>query len=257
MKHPRAGVLAASCAGLAVSAAVLVPGVVAPASALASASRAQQVYDGMSDAQRVGQLLMIGCPSTTVGTTCPAMIRRYSVGSVILVGNSTLSIAAQRTVATGLQRSAPAHDRLFVATDQEGGLVRRMRGPGFSTVPSALTQGTWDTADLKRRASTWGGQLKAAGINLNLWVGICMLVVAALFLLWAFTRPLSRELGEDDDGAAGRDAHEGRRDGDRSVRGAAAPVGADAAAFAGSEATSRRAGRDGSRAAGRSGTRRK
>jgi membrane protease YdiL (CAAX protease family) len=37
---------------------------------------------------------------------------------------------------------------------------------------------------------------KAAGWNLNLSVGIAMLIVGALFLVWAFARPLSEELGE-------------------------------------------------------------
>jgi hypothetical protein len=37
---------------------------------------------------------------------------------------------------------------------------------------------------------------KAAGVNLNLWAGLGMLVLAGLFLLWAFTRPLSDELSE-------------------------------------------------------------
>jgi xanthine/uracil/vitamin C permease (AzgA family) len=40
---------------------------------------------------------------------------------------------------------------------------------------------------------------KAAGININLYAGIGMLVLGLLFLLWAFTRPLSEQL---DDGAA-------------------------------------------------------
>jgi hypothetical protein len=31
---------------------------------------------------------------------------------------------------------------------------------------------------------------KAAGIDLNLWSGITMLVVAALFVLWVWLRPL-------------------------------------------------------------------
>src|SRR5918994_5615684 len=39
---------------------------------------------------------------------------------------------------------------------------------------------------------------KAAGWNLNLWVGVAMLAVGALFLLWAFGRPLADELGDDD-----------------------------------------------------------
>ena len=36
---------------------------------------------------------------------------------------------------------------------------------------------------------------KAAGWNLNLYVGIAMLIVAALFLIWAFMRPLAQQLG--------------------------------------------------------------
>jgi uncharacterized membrane protein len=31
---------------------------------------------------------------------------------------------------------------------------------------------------------------KAGGININLWSGICMLIAAALFLLWVRLRPL-------------------------------------------------------------------
>ncbi|MEV4145056.1 hypothetical protein AB0J40_15400 [Amycolatopsis sp. NPDC049691] len=31
---------------------------------------------------------------------------------------------------------------------------------------------------------------KAAGVNINLWAGIGMLVVAALFVIWAKVRPL-------------------------------------------------------------------
>ena len=53
---------------------------------------------------------------------------------------------------------------------------------------------------------------KAAGVNVNLWTGLAMLAVAALFLLWAFTRPLSEELDERDED-------------DRTVKGALAPVG--------------------------------
>lgn len=47
---------------------------------------------------------------------------------------------------------------------------------------------------------------KAAGWNLNLWVGIGMLVVAALFLAWAFGRPLGDELEDDGAGQGGREA---------------------------------------------------
>jgi hypothetical protein len=42
---------------------------------------------------------------------------------------------------------------------------------------------------------------KAAGININLWAGIGMLVIGIVFLVWALTRPLGedlREAGEDE-----------------------------------------------------------
>src|SRR3954454_25360188 len=37
---------------------------------------------------------------------------------------------------------------------------------------------------------------KAAGVNVNLYTGLAMISVAILFLLWAFTRPLSKQLEE-------------------------------------------------------------
>jgi hypothetical protein len=47
---------------------------------------------------------------------------------------------------------------------------------------------------------------KAAGININLYAGIAMLVFGVAMLIWAFTRPLGRELvSEDGGGGAGSD----------------------------------------------------
>jgi hypothetical protein len=38
---------------------------------------------------------------------------------------------------------------------------------------------------------------KAAGVNINLWTGLAMLIVGAIFIAWAQLRPLSEELGEE------------------------------------------------------------
>src|SRR4051812_37928120 len=40
---------------------------------------------------------------------------------------------------------------------------------------------------------------KAAGWNLNLWVGLAMMIVAAIFIGWALARPLSEQLDEYED----------------------------------------------------------
>ncbi len=44
---------------------------------------------------------------------------------------------------------------------------------------------------------------KAAGVNVNLWTGLAMLIVGALFLFWAFTRPLGKELAESETAGGG------------------------------------------------------
>jgi hypothetical protein len=55
---------------------------------------------------------------------------------------------------------------------------------------------------------------RAGGINANLWAGIGLLVVGALFLLWAVTRPIvvdeaqvarDRAAAEEESGPAGPD----------------------------------------------------
>jgi hypothetical protein len=55
---------------------------------------------------------------------------------------------------------------------------------------------------------------KAAGVNINLWAGLGMLVFGLLMIAWALTRPLSEELGGgpgDDAEGAGGDADAGRQ----------------------------------------------
>jgi hypothetical protein len=40
---------------------------------------------------------------------------------------------------------------------------------------------------------------KAAGVHINLWAGIGMLAMGILFLIWAFARPLGRQLREEEE----------------------------------------------------------
>ena len=46
---------------------------------------------------------------------------------------------------------------------------------------------------------------KAAGVNINLWAGLGMLVVGLLFVAWALLRPLSEQLGSEQPGSGPRD----------------------------------------------------
>lgn len=126
----------------------------------------------MTQAQRVGQLFMVGTPATGAGSAILASISDDHVGNVILTGRSSRGVSATAAVVSALQRSAisaaTAGVGLFVAADQEGGQVQVLQGPGFSTIPSALTQGSFPISALREDAKGWGRQLRAAGVNLNL-----------------------------------------------------------------------------------------
>lgn len=130
------------------------------------------VLRGMSLAQRVGQLFMVGTPADEVDRSTRSQIGRFHVGNVMLTGRSYDGVRPPARVSRAMRSEVSAAStsgvRLFVATDQEGGLVRVLQGPGFSDIPSALVQGTWSPKTLRSGAEMWAGQLRKAGVNLNL-----------------------------------------------------------------------------------------
>ena len=129
---------------------------------------AEQVLARMSEAERVGQLLMVDCPSGGVADATLSAITQDHVGAVILDGTSDLGVQETAAVTAQLQRDAPRTVALLIATDQEGGEVQRLQGNGFSWIPSALTQGGYLPATLQADAQLWGSELRTAGVNVDL-----------------------------------------------------------------------------------------
>jgi beta-N-acetylhexosaminidase len=127
---------------------------------------------GMSEAQRIGQLFMVGLPGHRVTADLRAAIARYHFGSVVFTRTIDAGVTAIRAVSDAVQLQATDDGThgvpFFVAANQEGGSVQALSGPGFDQIPSALTQGTWAPAVLANRARFWGSQLHAAGVNLDL-----------------------------------------------------------------------------------------
>lgn len=138
-------------------------------SSTTAADRARAAYDRMTPAERVGQLFMVDCPTTSVPAATVAALRQQHVGAVILDGTSRAGLAATQQVTAQLRGLAAGEGaRLFIATDQEGGLVQRLQGPGFSTIPSGVDQGGLAPDALRSDAAGWGRELRAAGVNVDL-----------------------------------------------------------------------------------------
>lgn len=134
----------------------------APATAAGTDARLAR----MSLEQRVGQLLMVGVPATGASAAALDSVSRYHVGGVILTGRSSAGTAATANVVAALQ--ARASTPLLVSADQEGGSVQVLSGPGFATMPSAVVQGRQAPATLRANARTWGSQLRAGSVRVNL-----------------------------------------------------------------------------------------
>jgi beta-N-acetylhexosaminidase len=157
-----------------------------------------QVYGQLTLKQRVGQLFVVAPTADIAGSATRTALARYHFGSILLPANAdgTTSLAA---TTAAIQALAPAdtHDvRFLVAANQEGGQIQQLTGPGFDVMPSALVQGTWTTSALRAQAQTWGSQLHAAGVNLNL-APVMDTVPAGTASTNAPIGELDREFGSD------------------------------------------------------------
>ncbi|MFI5085376.1 MAG: glycoside hydrolase family 3 N-terminal domain-containing protein [Actinomycetales bacterium] len=132
---------------------------------------AQQVLAALTPEQRIGQVLMVSSPVGGADANTLAALDLDHVGNVFLKGRSYAGSAAAASVVAALRTHASAAAtggvKQFIATDQEGGLVQILNGPGFSAMPSALQQGTLAPGVLRGQAAEWGRELAAAGINVN------------------------------------------------------------------------------------------
>jgi beta-N-acetylhexosaminidase len=125
----------------------------------------------MTVAQRVGQLFAMGLADDRLGPAEVSAIRSHHVGSVWFTETTTRGAGAVSAVSAAVQaqasRSATGRVGFYVAANQEGGQIQALQGSGFSTIPTAVTQGTLAVPELRRAAAAWGRELSGAGVNLD------------------------------------------------------------------------------------------
>ena len=130
-----------------------------------------KVYGRLTEAQRIGQLFLVELPGDVAGPATTAALRAYHFGSLLLAPSSA-GVAALAGATAHVQSLATSSVTggagFYIAANQEGGQVQPLTGPGFSPMPSALTQGSWPVNSLRAAAAGWAQQLRAAGVNLNL-----------------------------------------------------------------------------------------
>lgn len=120
-------------------------------------------------AQLVGQKLMVAMSGTTPSADLLGRIERGEVGGVILFGFNISTADQVRALTKKLAHAAAAGGQppLLIATDQEGGLVKRVPwAPPTLSPPEMGALGDPSTAESEGEAT--GYVLRCAGINTNL-----------------------------------------------------------------------------------------
>ncbi len=126
---------------------------------------------GWSLEEKVGQLLMVGVDAASPSQAAKDAVTTHHAGNIFLSGRSSASATAiSRTVSalTGLTESSTRGTPMLVATDQEGGNVQVLSGPGFSSIPSGSEQARQPREQLVASATAWGRELASAGVTMNL-----------------------------------------------------------------------------------------
>ena len=112
-----------------------------------------------------GRVVMAALPGPTLDTATARLIRQRRLGGVLLFGRSVRTRAQLGALDAAIHRAAGA-GRIVIATDQEGGTVRRVAFAGPR--PSARSQAPLGTTRLRSLWASAGRQLRAVGIDLDL-----------------------------------------------------------------------------------------
>lgn len=128
--------------------------------------------DALSLEEKVGQLLIVHFQGETANAEAQALIQETKVGGIIYYewANGLHSPGQVKALSDDLQHLAKQNPHpipLFIAIDQEGGVVTRLK-KGFTLPPNNREVGETDTPFLAQQlALIIGNELRAVGVNLN------------------------------------------------------------------------------------------
>ena len=135
--------------------------------------KADAIVASMTTNEKIGQMVMIGVQGTEIDDDSKAMLRQFHIGGVVYFDRNIKSQEQLKAFSSQLQdyaRGEEAHQKvpLFLAIDEEGGIVSR--GKGVIPAPeSEEAIGASGKPELAQDSAARTAQaLKAVGINMNL-----------------------------------------------------------------------------------------
>ena len=137
-------------------------------SELSPEQKVDKLVANMSDADKVGQLLMIGIHGKTLNDDAKFMLNEYRVGGIILFDRNMESKDQVKTLIADINKAGKSAGLtpLFLGIDQEGGAVARMDDK-LIKVPPAEEVGKMPVEQASSLSKEVGIELKDLGFNIN------------------------------------------------------------------------------------------
>ena len=137
-------------------------------SELSPEQKVDKLVANMSDADKVGQLMMIGIHGKSLNDDARFMLNEYRVGGIILFDRNMESKDQVKTLITDINKAGKSAGLtpLFLGIDQEGGAVARMDDKLIKVSPAEEVgkEPVEQAASLAKEAGT---ELKELGFNIN------------------------------------------------------------------------------------------
>ncbi|MBQ7502607.1 beta-N-acetylhexosaminidase [bacterium] len=123
-------------------------------------------YKNMSLEDKAARLIMIDVPGTVLSGESREHLRKYAWNGVILFAKNVQDRPQTEAFIESLHKNAKAE--MFIAIDQEGGLVDRFRFPEMSLSPGAMALGhTDDPKAVYEAHRIMGQELKDLGVHID------------------------------------------------------------------------------------------
>ena len=137
-------------------------------SELSPEQKVDKLVANMSDADKVGQLMMIGIHGKYLNDDAKFMLNEYRVGGIILFDRNMESKDQVKTLIADINKAGKSAGLtpLFLGIDQEGGAVARMDDK-LIKVPPAEEVGKEPVEQAAALAKEVGTELKELGFNIN------------------------------------------------------------------------------------------
>ena len=137
-------------------------------SELSPEEKVDKLVANMSDADKIGQLLMIGIHGKTLNDDAKFMLNEYRVSGIILFDRNMESKDQVKSLIADINKTGKnaGLTPLFIGIDQEGGAVARMEDQ-LIKVPPAEALGKEPIEQAVSLAKQSGTELKDLGFNIN------------------------------------------------------------------------------------------